>query len=85
VQYGFEQAAAVGLGGRQFGFRLVAEGHRLIDRGDDAVLLGERWDGNRHAMTDLSRQGPELNFDSKRCNLTVDRLVTPGEPLEGTA
>jgi hypothetical protein len=29
------------LGGGELGFEAVAEGHQLVDLGDDAVLLGE--------------------------------------------
>ena len=29
-----------GLGGLEFGFEGVAEGHEFVDFGDDAVLLG---------------------------------------------
>lgn len=42
MQDGLEQAAGVGVGGGQVRFELVAEGHQLIDFGDDTVLFGER-------------------------------------------
>ena len=31
-------------------FQPVAQGHQFIDFGDDAVLLGEGWEGNRNAI-----------------------------------
>jgi hypothetical protein len=37
----FQQAAAVGFGGGDMGFQLVAQRHQLIDLGNDAVLFGE--------------------------------------------
>jgi len=40
VQDGFQQAAAVGCGAAELAFQLVAQGHELIDFGDDAVLFG---------------------------------------------
>ena len=41
MEHGFEQAAAVGLGGGKLGFELVAQGHQFVYPGDDAVLFGE--------------------------------------------
>lgn len=41
VKDGFEEAAALGLGGGELRFQAVAEGHQLVDFGDDAVLFGE--------------------------------------------
>ena len=46
MKHGFEQSAAVGLRAGKLRFKLVAEGHQFVDLGDDAVLLGERWNGN---------------------------------------
>ena len=46
AQHGCEQAAAVGLGGDELGLQLVAQGHQLINLGDDAVLFGERGKGD---------------------------------------
>ena len=45
AECGFEEAGAGGRGGGEAGFELVAEGHEFGDLGDDAVLLGEGWDG----------------------------------------
>ncbi len=45
MQHGFKQSSAVGLGGGELGFQLVAQRHQLIDFGDDAVLFGEGWQG----------------------------------------
>jgi hypothetical protein len=42
VEDGFEEAAAVGVGGGELRFELVAEGHQFIDFGDDALLI-DRW------------------------------------------
>ena len=39
VQHGFEEAVAVGAGGGELQFQLVAEGHQFIDFGDDAMLF----------------------------------------------
>jgi serine kinase of HPr protein (carbohydrate metabolism regulator) len=41
MQYRFQQEAAVGLGGGELGFELVAQGHQVVYSGDDAVLFGE--------------------------------------------
>ena len=46
MQYGFQQAAAVGLGGGELGFQLVAQRHQFVHLGDDAVLFGEGWKGD---------------------------------------
>jgi hypothetical protein len=46
VEHGFEQAAAVGLGGGELGFKPVADGRQLVDLGNDAVLLGKGWKGD---------------------------------------
>ena len=46
MEDGFEEAAGFGLGGGELGFEAVAEGHQLVDLGDDAVLLGEGWEGD---------------------------------------
>ena len=40
-----EKAVGVGLGLLESGFEVVAEGHELIDLGDDALLFSNR--GNR--------------------------------------
>jgi hypothetical protein len=45
MQHGFEQATAVGLGGGELDLQLVADGHQLVDLGDDAVLFGEGGSG----------------------------------------
>ena len=45
MEYGFEQAVAVGLSGGELGFELVAQGHQFVYPGDDAVLFGERGEG----------------------------------------
>ncbi len=44
---GVEEVVGVGLGGGELGVQLVAEGHQFIHFGDDAVLFGERWEGER--------------------------------------
>ena len=41
VEDGFEEASGFGLGGGELGFEAVAEGHQLVDLGDDAVLFGD--------------------------------------------
>ena len=41
MERGFEEPAADGLAGSELRFQPVAQGHQLIDLGDDAVLLGE--------------------------------------------
>lgn len=41
MQNGFEKAAAFGLGAGELRFQSVAEGHQIIDFGDDALLFGE--------------------------------------------
>ena len=43
---GVEEAAAGGGGGGEARFQLVAQRHQRIDLGDNAVLLGERREGN---------------------------------------
>jgi len=48
VEHGFEQATALGLRGGELCFELIAERQELIDFGDDAVLLGEGWEGNQN-------------------------------------
>ncbi len=40
VEHGFEEAAAVGVGGGEFHVELVAKGQEFIDLGDDALLFG---------------------------------------------
>ena len=55
VQHGFQQAAAVGFGGGELGFQLVAQRHQFVYFGDDAVLLGEGWEGNRKSINDWAR------------------------------
>ena len=42
MEHGFEQAAAVGLGGGELGFELAAQGHQFVYPDDDAVLFGKR-------------------------------------------
>ena len=37
------------------GLQFVAQGHQLIDLGDDAVLLGERWEGKGRVREILGR------------------------------
>ena len=46
MEHRLKQAAAFGLGGGELGFEAVAEGHQLVDFSDDAVLFGERGDGD---------------------------------------
>ena len=45
-----EQAAAGGGGGGEARLQPVAERHQRIDLGDDAVLFGEGWEGNRNLL-----------------------------------
>jgi hypothetical protein len=47
MQHRLKQAARLGLGRGKAGFQLVAQGHQFIDLGDDAVLLGKRWERNK--------------------------------------
>src|SRR5262249_53639039 len=42
----FEQAAAGVVGGGEACFEPVAQGHQLMDLGDNAALFGEGWKGN---------------------------------------
>ena len=42
MENGFKQAAGFGLPRGELRLQLIAQGHQLIDLGDDAVLLGER-------------------------------------------
>ena len=48
MEDGFEEAAALGLGGGELRFQAVAEGHQLVDFGDDAVLFGQRRKGDKN-------------------------------------
>src|ERR1017187_5734379 len=57
----FEEAAGLGLGGGESGFQAVAEGHQIIDFGDDAVLLGEWGKGQRHG-------GDRLCIEMRECH-----------------
>ena len=41
MEDGFEESAGLGLGGGKLGFQAAAEGHQLVDFGDDVVLPGE--------------------------------------------
>ena len=50
MQNGFEEAAAFGLGGGELRFQPVAEGQQFVDFGDDAELLFEGWEGDRHSL-----------------------------------
>jgi hypothetical protein len=49
VEEGFEEVAAGGVGGGEAGLQAVEQGHQGVDLGDDAVLFGERWEGDRHS------------------------------------
>ena len=51
MQHGLQQAAAVGLSGSELDFELVAQGHQFVHPGDDAVLFGERGEGNRKTLS----------------------------------
>ena len=50
---GFGEAAGAFVGGADLGFEAVAEGHEVVDLGDDARLLGEgrHWDKERAALS----------------------------------
>ena len=47
MQKGFEETMAGAICGTDASFHPIAEGHELIDLGNDAVLFGEGRDGNR--------------------------------------
>ena len=47
LQRGGHQALAALLPLLPGGLQLVAEGHQFVHLGDDAVLFGEGWEGNR--------------------------------------
>jgi hypothetical protein len=49
VEEGFEEVVAGGVGGGEAGLQAVEQGHQGVDLGDDAVLFGERWEGDRHS------------------------------------
>ena len=44
MEHGFKKSTAFGVGGGELRVELVAEGHQLIDLGDDALLFGEGWE-----------------------------------------
>jgi hypothetical protein len=46
VQCAFEQLTAVDCSIVNLGFQKVTHGHQIFDFGDDAVLFGERREGN---------------------------------------
>ena len=52
MQHGFEQAAAIGFGGK-LGFQLVAQRHQFINFGDDAMLFGEGGRGKANEASPL--------------------------------
>ena len=72
---GVGEVALGGLGGAEAGLELVAEGHQLVDFGDDAVLFGEwrKWNGdgpdlsNTQVVKTASSYRQSLHFvDSRR-------------------
>jgi hypothetical protein len=73
-QEGVEQAAAGGGGGCETRLQSVAERHQRIDLGDDAVLFGEGWKGNRicpdrghiHARRGAARRARLCNVRNER-------------------
>ena len=48
MQHRLQQAGGLDLRGGEARFQLVAQGHQLIDLGDDAVLFGEgrKWNSD---------------------------------------
>jgi hypothetical protein len=70
VQDCFEESAALGFGCGQLHLQLVADGHQLVDFGDDAVLLGEGWKKNDHAT-----ERPERNGRLSRSGCAERRLL----------
>lgn len=46
MEKGFEEAAALLLGSGELRFQPITQGHQFIDLGDDAVLFGERREGD---------------------------------------
>lgn len=47
MEQGFEEAAAFGVGDGELRSQPVAQNHQFIDFGDDAMLLGDGWEGKR--------------------------------------
>ena len=54
MQQGFEEALAGCIGIGEAGLQSVAQRHQFIDRGDDAVLLGEGWEGEGNTGNDFA-------------------------------
>ena len=89
MEHGFQQAAAVGLGGGELGFELVAQGHQFVYPGDDAVLLGERGKGdfnlayfpNAEAIKSAACDGQTLHDGRSRWR--VKELQNKWADLEG--
>ena len=55
MQHRLQQAGGLGLRGGETGLQLIAQGHQLIDLGDDPVLFGEgrNREINENLMVDL--------------------------------
>ena len=74
VEEGVEEVARGGLGGGELGFEAVAEGHKLFDFGDDAVLFGEGWNWDFECLDQAKVQV------SLRCTFSIGsdfRAVAP--------
>jgi len=56
VQHGLEEKAALGLGDPYLRFEAVADGHELVDLGDDAALLDDGLLGQTSAARCSSTQ-----------------------------
>jgi hypothetical protein len=67
-----EQATAGVIGGGEACLQPVAQRHQIIDLGDDAVLLGERREGNRDQIHTVFRKAAA----------TSPRLLIKDEGLE---
>lgn len=52
MQHRLNKAAGLGLGRGEAGFQLVAQGHQLIDLGDDAMWVGESRETNKQVERD---------------------------------
>ena len=67
MQKSFEEEEAFGLGGGELGLQLVAQSHKFIDFGHDAVLFGE---GRRVGRLGNSARTGEAGAGSGRTAVT---------------
>jgi hypothetical protein len=83
LQDGFEKATGFGLRRSQLCLQPVAEDHQFVNLGDDAVLLGERREGNRHApeVTDIDALERDTLRLSGHPRLTRRRINTESDEL----